>query len=138
MSGKWHVSILVLLVYLAVFQFWLAVDAAGRTASTTIVVVALTAILLRGAREQYFVNRWDFLFHGCVVLDICLEGFFIPIHEGFGFYLCAAGFTVVIGGYRSVILNRSPSNRGDSIQSHQSGARAKTLNPSARAERSSK
>ena len=106
MSAKWHVSILFVFVYLAIFHLWMVVGAGWRIMSTTAVGGALVAILVRAARQKYFVNRWDLAFHASVVLDIGLEGFFLSVHEDFGFYFCALGFTAGIAGYRATMMRK--------------------------------
>ncbi len=54
-----------------------------------------------------FINRFEFLIHCLVGVDILLEGF-NPVHSGYGFYWCALGFWSVFllyhfnGKYHSV------------------------------------
>jgi hypothetical protein len=60
----------------------------------------LMALLFAAAKQGYFVNVWDGLFHASVILDIGLEATWIGRHEHLGFYLCAAGFAIILVGYR--------------------------------------
>ncbi len=45
-------------------------------------------------QRRVFFNRFEYLIHHVVGLDILFEGF-NPAHEGHGFYYCAAGFWLV-------------------------------------------
>ena len=105
-TTKWQVSLILLLGYLAAFHIWMVVGEGERIAVTGLVVAALIAVLVRAKRQNYFLNRWDLVFHAAVVLDIFVEGFFVSVHDDLSFYLCALGFGVVIGAYRSVMLRR--------------------------------
>lgn len=106
MKPKWHFSLLLLGVYLAIFHFWMRVDAGWRIASTAIVAVLLTGLLVRAAKGKYFANRWDLSFHACVIADIGLEGFLVIVHDNFGFYLCALAFVALIAGYRTSVFRK--------------------------------
>jgi len=48
-------------------------------------------------RGVYF-NRFEYLIHQVVGVDILMEGF-NPIHQGYGFYSCAAAFWLVFVVY---------------------------------------
>ena len=108
MNKRWSFTGLLLMCYLMIFHLWMVVSASWRFASTAIVAVALVTLVFRANQHRYFLNRWDLGLHACVVLDICLEGFLINAHEDFGFYLCALGFAVVIGGYRVALFRKQP------------------------------
>lgn len=63
-----------------------------------IIVACLTmAICLRF--RNLFVNRFEFLLHLAIPLDIAIEGM-IPLHSGYSFYYCAAAFWLVFILYR--------------------------------------
>ena len=49
--------------------------------------------------KEVFLNRFEFWIHQLVGVDILLEGF-SPIHEGYGFYVCAICFWCVFLTYR--------------------------------------
>jgi hypothetical protein len=66
----------------------------------------LTAAFVRSARSGYFLNAWDALGHASVILDVLLEGSWIAHHDHLGFYLCAAAFALVLGGYRAWLWRR--------------------------------
>lgn len=110
MWKKWSYSLLLAAAYVLIFAFWRTgprreiIMASGVVAS-----LVLTAILIRAAKRRYFLNDWDRFFHGVVVFDILAEAMFVPFHDNFGFFLCALGFGVVIGGYR---YNQLRNRRG--------------------------
>ena len=88
------------LVYLGVFHLWMVSSRRWIVASGLIATFLLSVLYARATKRNYFLNRWDQVFHAFVILDIFLEAVFIPVHDHFGFYLCALGFAVVLGGYR--------------------------------------
>ncbi len=100
MKVKWWFSILLGVIYLAVFNLWREVSAPWIVISGLGVSACLGALLIVAATQGYFVNFWDRLFHTSVILDIVLEATLIKWHEHVGFYLCAAAFAVVLVGYR--------------------------------------
>ena len=100
MKLKWWFSILLGLTYLAVFNLWRTVSAPWIVVSGLGVSACLGALLMVAAKQRYFFNFWDGLFHASVILDIVLEATWIERHEHVGFYLCAAAFAVVLVGYR--------------------------------------
>jgi hypothetical protein len=100
MKARWWFSILVGLAYLAVFNLWRAVSAPWIVVSGVGVSACLGALLMVAAKQRYFFNLWDGIFHASVILDIVLEATLIKGHEHVGFYLCAAAFAVVLVGYR--------------------------------------
>ena len=97
---RWSFGLVLLLVYLAVFNLWLVVNARWTLVSSIGITVLLVALLLEAARRRYFFNRWEALLHGLVILDILLEGTLLREHHSHGFYLCALGFAGVISAYR--------------------------------------
>lgn len=100
MKVKWWFSILLGLSYLAVFNLWRAVGAPWIVISGLGVSACLGVLLVVAAKQRYFLNFWDTLFHASVILDIVMEATLIKGHEHVGFYLCAAAFGVVLVGYR--------------------------------------
>ncbi|MEQ2006551.1 MAG: hypothetical protein ABMA26_07125 [Limisphaerales bacterium] len=97
---RWWFSLILLAGCLATFHLWLlvppdAIQPVGLAANC-----ALTLLLWRAWTGGYFVNLWDRIFHGLVILDVLLEAY-VPLHEGYGFYACAAGFALTAGGYRA-------------------------------------
>ncbi len=103
---KWGFSLVLGIGYLGVFHLWIRVDPRWVAVSGLGVAALLGALLIIVARQRYFVNFWDALFHASVILDIVLEATWIEQHEHVGFYLCAAGFAVVLVGYRLWWLRR--------------------------------
>jgi hypothetical protein len=106
-TRDWHFSIFVLLLYLATFHFWMTATRAVVMASGVAVAGGMALALALAARRKYFCNDWDKLFHAAVAADILIEALLIERHTHYGFYLCAAAFIVVIGGYRWRELRRA-------------------------------
>ncbi len=100
MKPKWSFTILLGVLYLAVFHLWLVVPPFWVKTSGWMTSIILGVLLIVAAKNGQFLNHWDLGIHVSVVLDIFLEGTFIRWHEHYGFYLCAAGFAVVLIGYR--------------------------------------
>jgi hypothetical protein len=103
---NWWFSIVLMLGYLGVFHVWVWTSDRAVVVLSAIGVCAMLTALGCGYRS-YFVNRWDRAGHAVVVLDIALEGLLIPEHSHYGFYLCAAAFAAVVGGYRAWRLRRA-------------------------------
>jgi len=103
---KWGFSLLLGVVYLGVFHVWLRSDRGGILVSGLAATVGLTVAWARAARNGYFVNVWDRWAHAAVIADIFVEATLVRFHEGYSFYLCAAAFAVVVGGYRAWALAR--------------------------------
>jgi len=109
---NWWFGLVLGFFYLAVFNLWQVVDRKWIVLSSLLVSLALLAMLLSAIRQKYFLNRWDALLHASVILDILVEGTLIAEHQSRGFYLCALGFAVVIGGYRIYLGKRRPEQVG--------------------------
>jgi hypothetical protein len=107
---KWSFSLLLGAVYLGVFHFWAFSDRIGITISGLLATLLLGIAFAFALKRHYFLNRWDALLHGTVILDIFLEAIFIKVHDHLGFYLCATAFAIVVGGYRAY-LNRVKTAR---------------------------
>jgi len=103
---NWWFGLVLGFFYLAVFNLWQVLDREWIVLSSVGVSVGLFAAFTGAMRQKYFLNRWDALLHAGVILDILLEGTLIPEHQTRGFYLCAVGFAVVIGGYRLYLQRR--------------------------------
>src|SRR5437016_2711046 len=97
---NWWFGLVLGFVYLAVFNLWQVLNREWIVLSSVAVSLGLLAVFIAAVRQKYFFNRWDALLHASVILDILLEGILLPEHQTRGFYLCALGFAVVIGGYR--------------------------------------
>ncbi|HAR67457.1 MAG TPA: hypothetical protein DCR55_14770 [Lentisphaeria bacterium] len=110
----WHFSVILTILYLAIFHIWYALtDAMGsqdayRWVVTTAVIwtVAMASAMIYFWQRGYFASRADTGIHGAVILDILLEGVLPIHHDHFGFYLCAIAFAMVLGGYRRYALRR--------------------------------
>ena len=75
----------------------------------------MTAELLLAFKRRYFPDNADLFFHGCVIVDVIIEGslyeaarlagYIVPgetellatLHNKNNFYGCAVAFTLVIG-----------------------------------------
>ena len=107
---NWYISILLLLTYLGTFHLWIHLS------STSIVITGITITLILSIaiavakKQDYFVNNFDLFGHATLPLDITLEAILIPDHNHYGFYFCALGFTIVIGGYRAYSLKSKLSS----------------------------
>src|SRR5438309_1155862 len=99
MMRNWSFSLLLGALYLASFHLWMAAGP-GWVVPSSIAVTALSVwLFVQAVRRGYFLNRCDGFLHFMVILDLLLEGTILRPHQGHGFYLCALGFAVVIGGY---------------------------------------
>jgi hypothetical protein len=103
---RWGFSLVLLVAYIATFHLWPDRSRAWIQATGTVSTLLLAAAFVRSARQGYFLNSWDALGHASVILDVLLEGWLIARHDHLGFYLCAAAFAVVIGGYREWLWSR--------------------------------
>ena len=103
---RWWFSLVLLAGYLATFHLWLRIPEALVPLTGVVATCVLASVGWRALLAAYFVNRWDRLFHAIVILDVLVEAF-IPLHEGHGFYGCAAGFALTVGGYRSWAVRRT-------------------------------
>ncbi len=97
---RWWYSVTMLCVYIAAFHIWKPFARGHAALFGLVVAFGLFTGALEARRRGYFVNGYDFAFHGVVILDLILEGLLVPAHSGHGFYGCAAAFAVAIGGYR--------------------------------------
>jgi len=99
-SAKWiATSVVLLAIYIGFFYACIGQSFA------TCVGIGVTCWVLWSLvcwiqRSVYF-NRFEYWIHQAVGLDILLEGF-NPVHEGYGFYFCAAGFWLVFLVYHSL------------------------------------
>lgn len=102
----WSFSLLLLAAYLGVFHLWLKLPAASVPAAGLLAALVLSGLLLQAYLREYFANRVDLFAHAVVIVDILFESNLAMMHEGYGFYYCAAGFALVIGAYRAYQLSR--------------------------------
>ena len=96
--SRWWYSLLMLVAYLGIFHLWMFQDRPGIILSGCVWCLVFAG--LAKANRSYFINRYDYGAHLVVVLDIFLEAVLIPVHDHYGFYLCAIAFTAAVGGYR--------------------------------------
>ena len=91
------VSASLLLVYLTFFHLCL------ESSYTTCVLLGVTCYAIWVGIcyfcREVFLNRFEYCIHQLVGIDILLEGF-SPLHEGYGFYVCAGCFWCVFVTYR--------------------------------------
>ena len=92
-------STTLLLVYLGFFHVCLGASYWGCVTAGIVgtAVWVATCYLFRGA----YLSRFEYWIHLLVGLDIFLEGF-SPLHEGYGFYYCAACFWMVFLSYHAL------------------------------------
>ena len=96
-SRKWvTTSVCLLVVYLSFFHVCIG-------QSRTVCIVAGVVCwciwaLICWTRRHVFLNRFEYLIHQAVGLDILIEGF-SPLHEGYGFYVCAIAFWALLLAY---------------------------------------
>jgi hypothetical protein len=113
---------ILLAVYLVVFEVWIRLSPVWSRLSAVPLCVALTLFLLRARRRGEFLSPLDVGLHLAVVLDLLVEGLAVGFHEGHGHVLCAAGFAVVLFGYRGWQWQRVGSRLAQ-LDSSTAGAR---------------
>ena len=106
-SNSWIlVNSLLLVLYLGFFHFCIGSSYWSCTIAGAVAWFIWLSICLLG--RVVFLNRFEYWIHQIVGLDVLIEGF-SPLHEGFGFYYCAAGFWLVFLGYHSIaVLEHDP------------------------------
>jgi len=104
MKLQWWFTLVLGASYLALFNLWMKVGPPWIVISGLGFSTGLLALLWVAAKRDYFVNRWDALFHASVILDVALEATLINRHDHVGFYLCSAAFAIVLTGYRFCCL----------------------------------
>lgn len=104
--SRWSFSLILLVVYVATFQSWTVLSGPWVVASGVLISMMLLVGGWRQWRRGYFANGWDAAGHASVALDILVESILIRHHDNLGFYLCAAAFVLVVGGYRGWRLTR--------------------------------
>ena len=109
--SRWIHSLLLLVVYVAIFQSWTVLSRPWVVSSGVVIAAGLFALGWRQWRRGYFVNGWDAAAHASVALDILVEAVLIRHHDNQGFYLCAAAFVLVVGGYRGWQFSRASTAR---------------------------
>ena len=96
-------SAVLLLMYLAFFHLCLGAS------YQTCVILGVSGWLIWTAvcylSRAVFLNRFEYWIHQLVGIDILLEGF-SPLHEGYGFYVCASCFWAVFLTYRFICLRK--------------------------------
>ncbi len=98
--GRWAcLSLILLVVYLMFFHLCVGSDFTLCNLFG-ILFWAVWFSICFGWRSV-FRNRFEYVIHQLVGLDILIEGF-NPIHEGYGFYFCALGFWALFLSYRFI------------------------------------
>ena len=118
---RWGFSASLLFVYLVVFHVWMPLPRVETAALGVIAAFGMTIGTFEWRRRGYFVNNFDHFAHLVVALDVLLEGLFVPVHIGYGFYVCALAFSIVIGGYRLWKWRKLDSARKASGAGNESG-----------------
>ena len=96
--GRWAcLSLSLLVVYLTFFHLCVGSEYALCNLFGILFWAVWFAICL--VWRSVFRNRFEYVIHQLVGLDILIEGF-NPIHDGYGFYFCALGFWVLFLSYR--------------------------------------
>lgn len=106
----WWFSIVLLIVYIALFHLWMHVGYMGAIVSGVVACVGLAALSFVAARRGYFVDRLDGVGHCIVIVDLVLEATLPLSHDHYGFYLCALAFALVLGFYRRRIILRNTAD----------------------------
>lgn len=106
------ISSLLLLVYLTFFHLCLNASY-GMCIAIGFGSWAVWCLICVAARN-IFLSRFEFAIHQLVGIDILLEGF-NPLHEGYGFYYCAASFWVVFLIYRFIVAVRLEHGVAESV-----------------------
>ena len=94
-------SQLLLVIYLGFFHF-VTNRSPAEILTAGLVCSALATVIVFVCRN-FFLSRLQYLVHYVVGLDILLEGF-VPRHEGYGFYYCAAAFWIVFYCHHAYLL----------------------------------
>src|SRR5262249_37538843 len=97
---EWSFSLLLGIVYVAVFNLWRFLQPERVIASALAVTVFLCVCFGIAFARKYFRGFWEGFLHFVVILDILLEGLLLASHESRGFYWCALAFAILIVGYR--------------------------------------
>jgi hypothetical protein len=107
----WWFSVLMMVVYVALFLFWKAMPSrVAFVAGGLLVAAGLVAVMVLALRRGYFAGRADVVLHGLIIADIVLEsiifeallpfirtGTLVPrFHHDNSFYLCAVTFSLII------------------------------------------
>ena len=100
-------SAALLLLYLAFFH--LCLGASYQTCVTLGVSGWLIWSIVCYRSRAVFLNRFEYWIHQLVGIDILFEGF-SPLHEGYGFYICASCFWAVFLSYRFICHRRTVAN----------------------------
>ena len=97
---NWNISLLLLAIYLLTFHSWnyLSPSAVLLTAP----IIGILWISISFNNRQYFLNRYDLLFHMVPGIDIVIEAF-LPKHQDYDFYYCGIGFAITIAIYRHFV-----------------------------------
>ena len=103
-SKEWVVVNLILLTLYLLF-FHLCLGAESSTCITYGFIFSAATLAVCFKFKAVFKNRYEFLFYTVLALDIFIEGF-IPLHEGYSFYGCAAGFWTVFLLYHFTGTNK--------------------------------
>ncbi len=97
-NRRWVIlSTVLLAMYLGFFHYCM-----GASYFTCIAAGVVTWMVWTGlcwSVRGVFMNRFEYGIHQLVGVDILLEGF-NPMHQGFGFYYCAASFWLVFLVYQ--------------------------------------
>ena len=104
-SVRWaFLSIALLLIYLLFFHSCLLVEYRGRVALGAACWLTWCGVCWRW--RNVFCNRFEYWIHQAVGIDILLEAL-NPIHQGYGFYWCAASFWFVFIVYHIIASVRA-------------------------------
>lgn len=97
---RWWYSAVLGILYLCLGYAWPQATREQVMASGLLSALFLLVLLVAAADGNYFSGRLDVFLHCVVIVDVLLEALVVDAHPAGGFYLCAAAFAVVIGGYR--------------------------------------
>jgi hypothetical protein len=129
--SRWYYTVGQMLLYVAVFQVWQTFPVRSMfVLGAGVTIGVMTAGMVWSARRGYFANRTDLMLHALVIVDVGLEGSAYEIvrlvttwlfdahgsvasfHDRHNFYICAAAFAMLVGGYHGWAI-RGRDRAGD-------------------------
>ena len=112
---KWWFSIVLGIVYIAVFHAWMFCETKFQVQSIGVALFCVLLITSIYIYKQYFVNMWDYFVHASIIVDILLEGVLIYPHDNYYFYGCFAAFAVVLVGLRWYYQRAEPNKAHECV-----------------------
>lgn len=98
---RWSFSLVLLAGYVATFEAWQDRPRSAVVALAFVATAGLGGLFIFAWRSGYFLGAADAVWHAAVLADLAVEGLVVSWHGDRTFYLCAAAFVLVVGGYRA-------------------------------------